>query len=158
MKFSQLLFAIALLSFASSASAIRCKSKLALTGDSMYKFQKVCGLPDFIDKRAAYTSNSLSSRRIGRAHRSQGKANSDITNFINQRSSHLRSLKSNDYVRDNVYNDRDNHHREVELRHETVREIQIEEWIYNFGPRRLIQKVTFIDGIAVRIESQGYGY
>lgn len=32
-----------------------------------------------------------------------------------------------------------------------------EEWVYNFGPRSLVQRLSFIDGRLTRIESAGYG-
>jgi hypothetical protein len=37
-------------------------------------------------------------------------------------------------------------------------EIQVEVWIYNFGPNKLMQRIQFEDGVVVRIESLGYGY
>ena len=37
-------------------------------------------------------------------------------------------------------------------------EVQVEVWIYNFGPDRLMQRIRFEDGRVVRIESIGYGY
>jgi hypothetical protein len=37
-------------------------------------------------------------------------------------------------------------------------EIQVEVWIYNFGPDRLMQRIRFEDGVVVRIESLRYGY
>jgi hypothetical protein len=40
----------------------------------------------------------------------------------------------------------------------TAVEVQVEVWIYNFGPDRLMQRIVFEDGVVVRIESLGYGY
>jgi hypothetical protein len=37
-------------------------------------------------------------------------------------------------------------------------EVQVEVWVYNFGPDRLMQRIRFQDGLVVRIESIGYGY
>jgi hypothetical protein len=37
-------------------------------------------------------------------------------------------------------------------------EVQVEVWIYNFGPDRLMQRIRFEDGVVVRIESIGFGY
>jgi Protein of unknown function (DUF2845) len=37
-------------------------------------------------------------------------------------------------------------------------EVQIEVWIYNFGPDQLMEKVRFEDGIVASVESMGYGY
>ena len=36
--------------------------------------------------------------------------------------------------------------------------IEIEEWLYNFGPSRLMQQLWFENGKLVRIRSLGYGY
>lgn len=37
-------------------------------------------------------------------------------------------------------------------------EIQVETWIFNFGPDQLMEKVRFEDGIVANVESMGYGY
>ena len=37
-------------------------------------------------------------------------------------------------------------------------EIQVETWIFNFGPNQLMEKVRFEDGIVASVESMGYGY
>lgn len=37
-------------------------------------------------------------------------------------------------------------------------EVQVEEWTYNFGPRRLMQLVRFEDGFVTEVEQLGYGY
>ena len=36
--------------------------------------------------------------------------------------------------------------------------IRIEEWLYNFGSRRLMQQLWFENGELVHIRSLGYGY
>ena len=36
--------------------------------------------------------------------------------------------------------------------------VHMEQWIYNFGPRRLMRKLTFRDGELIKIETLGYGY
>jgi hypothetical protein len=41
---------------------------------------------------------------------------------------------------------------------DTAVEVQVEVWIYNFGPDRLMQRIRFEDGYIVRIDSIGYGY
>jgi hypothetical protein len=38
------------------------------------------------------------------------------------------------------------------------REVVVENWILNLGPRKLMRKITFEDGIVVRIEELDYGY
>jgi len=37
-------------------------------------------------------------------------------------------------------------------------EVPVETWEYNFGPRRLIQRVRIEDGLVVSIDTLGYGY
>lgn len=40
----------------------------------------------------------------------------------------------------------------------SVVEVKVEEWIYNFGPNRLMQLVRFEDGLVAEIDRLGYGY
>ena len=37
-------------------------------------------------------------------------------------------------------------------------EVPIEAWVYNFGPNKLMRRVTFEAGFVVEIETLGYGY
>ena len=37
-------------------------------------------------------------------------------------------------------------------------EVVLTEYIYNFGPRKFMQRLTFEAGILVKIETIGYGY
>ena len=37
-------------------------------------------------------------------------------------------------------------------------EIPVEDWVYNLGPNKLMQRVKFEGGVVVEIESLGYGY
>lgn len=37
-------------------------------------------------------------------------------------------------------------------------EVIVDEWFYNFGPRKLSQKVIFEDGKVARIKNEGRGY
>ncbi len=37
-------------------------------------------------------------------------------------------------------------------------EVAVEEWTYNFGPRRLMQLVRFENGFVAEIEQLGYGF
>ena len=37
-------------------------------------------------------------------------------------------------------------------------EVVITEYVYNFGPRKLMRRLIFEGGVLVRIESIGYGY
>ncbi len=37
-------------------------------------------------------------------------------------------------------------------------EVLVTEYVYNFGPRKLMRRLMFEDGILVTIETLGYGY
>jgi hypothetical protein len=37
-------------------------------------------------------------------------------------------------------------------------EVRVEEWTYNFGPRRLMQLVRFENGFVADIQQLGYGF
>lgn len=39
-----------------------------------------------------------------------------------------------------------------------AQEVMVTEYIYNFGPRKLMRRLLFEGGILVSIESLGYGY
>ncbi len=36
--------------------------------------------------------------------------------------------------------------------------IVVEEWVYNFGPRRFMRRLRFYDGELVDVDTLGYGY
>lgn len=38
-----------------------------------------------------------------------------------------------------------------------AREVRIEQWVYNFGPTRLMPTLTFENGRLIKIETLGYG-
>jgi hypothetical protein len=37
-------------------------------------------------------------------------------------------------------------------------EIEVESWIYNLGPNKLMRRLRFEDGVLAEIETLGYGY
>lgn len=39
-----------------------------------------------------------------------------------------------------------------------AQEVMLTEYVYNFGPRKLMRRLLFEGGILVRIETLGYGY
>ena len=39
-----------------------------------------------------------------------------------------------------------------------AQEVMVTEYVYNFGPRKLMRRLVFEGGILVSIESLGYGY
>jgi Protein of unknown function (DUF2845) len=40
----------------------------------------------------------------------------------------------------------------------SAEEIQVETWIYNFGPDRLMERIRIENGVIVDMASLGYGY
>ena len=40
----------------------------------------------------------------------------------------------------------------------SVEEVQVEEWTYNFGPRRLMRVIRFENGLVTSVTELGYGY
>ena len=125
---------ILLLAYSTSASAIRCNSRLAEIGDPSYKFYKLCGEPDLLEKRVVYyTKNTTINTSNYHFHDSQNLSDDNIKKH---------SLKSLG----------------IETSHTEEQAIEIEEWTYDFGSNRFIQKVTFVNGIAVDITSLGYGF
>jgi hypothetical protein len=39
-----------------------------------------------------------------------------------------------------------------------VEEVALTEYVYNFGPRKLMRRLMFEGGVLVKIETIGYGY
>ena len=57
----------------------------------------------------------------------------------------------------------DRHHRRISSRgnddlYPAYGEIIVEEWTYNFGPRRLMQTITFENGLVVSVKQLHSGY
>lgn len=50
------------------------------------------------------------------------------------------------------------HHPKRTLDIEEFEEVLVEEWIYNFGPRRFKQYLLFENGVLKEIRDLGYGY
>lgn len=42
--------------------------------------------------------------------------------------------------------------------HSLLQEVVVTEYVYNFGPRKLMRRLVFEGGILVSIEKLGYGY
>jgi hypothetical protein len=38
------------------------------------------------------------------------------------------------------------------------REVLVEEWVFNFGPGKLMRQVTFENGVVEEVKELGYGY
>jgi hypothetical protein len=41
---------------------------------------------------------------------------------------------------------------------DSVVEVPVETWTYNFGPNKLMRRIRFVDGIVEQVETLGYGY
>ncbi len=48
-------------------------------------------------------------------------------------------------------------HHDVDYGH-LIEEVAITEYVYNFGPRKLMQRLVFEGGVLITIETIGYGY
>lgn len=152
MKILQTIITLIILAYSTNSYALRCNSKIVSVGDSTYKFFSLCGEPDFVEKRTAYRTRSVTGRHIildnYPAKESTKQARINQKTISNRtRSSSRRNTSSHKYVNG----------RQVEYSAEEVEEVQIEEWTYDFGPRRLVQQVIFVNGVATKIKNMGYG-
>jgi hypothetical protein len=140
-----------LFTYSASASGLRCNSKVIKTGDSQYKFFRLCGEPAYVEKKVVYLSSSVSSKRSGegRYHTHDEKQGSHQKTLGKKHNSRANGFTTTQYRRGNSAD---------EIRHEREEEVLIEHWTYDFGPNRLVQKVRFVDGVATTISNQGYGY
>ena len=50
------------------------------------------------------------------------------------------------------------HEDELIVHNRSVVEVVVEEWTYNFGPRRLMRVIRFENGIVTSVKRLGYGY
>ena len=48
-------------------------------------------------------------------------------------------------------------HRRCERVEKVIREVQIDEWTYDFGPQRFVHYLTFLDGKLARVATGSYG-
>lgn len=135
-----------------SAFAIRCNNKVVSKGDSQYRFYKLCGEPDFVQKKVMYISNSITARHSDapRYH-----SHEELTPTVEHQQHHLNSPSTGQTVKHSAkkHLGRDT----LEYRHKNEKEVQIETWTYDFGSNRLVQEIRFVDGVAVSIKNRGYG-
>jgi hypothetical protein len=47
---------------------------------------------------------------------------------------------------------------ELLVHQRSVVEVLVDEWIYNFGPRKLMRRIRFENGLVTAVEPLGYGY
>jgi hypothetical protein len=153
MKLGQtsLILFVLLFTHSAMASGLRCNSKVIKTGDSQYKFSRLCGEPAYVDKKVMYLSSSVSSKHSGkgRYHTHDEQSASHQKTYAKQYNARVQGFTTTQYRTGNS---------ESEIRHEREEEVLIEHWTYDFGPNRLVQRIRFVDGVAVTISNQGYGY
>ena len=125
-----LLFACFVLISASSADALRCGPRLISKGAYKPEVIHKCGEPDFVEEFLLYE-----------------------TVFLHPRT-HRRRIHSH---RVPVYGTHGGY--EIPAGHTLLTTpIRVEEWTYNFGRNRFMQRLRFIQGKLHEIESVGYGY
>lgn len=148
MKTVKILVSLVILTFSYESLALRCNSKIVAVGDSTYKFFSLCGEPDFVEKRTAYRKRSVTERHIifdEYPIKRASKTGYDARRSVSSRAHSLNRINKNQ----NEY--------PLEYTAEEIEEVQIEEWIYDFGPHRLVQQVVFLNGVAIKINDLGYG-
>jgi len=47
---------------------------------------------------------------------------------------------------------------EILIHQRSLVEVVVEEWTYNFGPRRLMRMIRFENGLVTKVTQLGYGY
>jgi hypothetical protein len=109
MNLKYLLVGICVLFVAEPALALRCGTKLVITGDHKSKILKYCGEPTSVAVRVI------------------------VRGYVN--------IPDRKYRRIPGYG-----------------EVLVEEWTYNFGPRRFMRAITFEDGLVVSVKQLGSGY
>lgn len=148
MKTVKILVSLVILTFSYDSMALRCNSKIVSVGDSTYKFFSLCGEPDFVEKRTAFRKRSVTERHIifdEYPLKQTSKTGYDARRSASNRANSLNRINKNP----------DEH--QLEYSAEEIEEVQIEEWIYDFGPHRLVQQIVFLNGVAIKINDLGYG-
>ncbi len=123
-----LIVIVAALLLAEPALALRCQSRLVSEGDPQAKVLRFCGTPTAVQRRVLYRSG------IPSAQASRGLVVSDGR-------SEMRFTSE-----------------ELLIHQHSIVEVLIEEWTYNFGPRKLMRMVVFENGLVRDVRRLGYGY
>jgi hypothetical protein len=125
-----MLFACFVLISASSADAFRCGSRVISEGAYKAEVLYKCGEPQFVEEYLLYQT------------------------VVVDLHSHRRTIHSHRipiYGAQEVY--------DIPAGHTLLASpIRVEDWTYNFGRTRLMQRLRFIHGHLKEIESVGYGY
>ena len=72
-----------------------------------------------------------------------------------------RSIVRRGIPRSRVYRDgelRDYSDEELLIKDRSYVEVLVEEWTYNFGPRKLMRIIRFENGLVAEVKELGYGY
>jgi hypothetical protein len=125
-----MLFACFVLISASSADAFRCGSRVVSDGDYKAEVLYKCGEPQLVEEYLIYQT------------------------IVEDLISHRRTIQSHQvpiFGTQEVY--------EIPPGHTLLKTpIRVEDWTYNFGPNRLMQRLRFVQGRLKEIQAMGYGY
>jgi hypothetical protein len=125
-----LLFAYFVLISASSADALRCGPSLVTEGAYKPEVLHKCGDPHFVEEFLLYE-----------------------TVFLHPHT-HQRNIHRHRVPMHGTHGGY-----EIPAGHELLTTpVRAEDWTYNFGPNRLMQRLRFINGKLREINTMGYGY
>lgn len=121
---------ILLFVFAQSSYAFRCGNKLVSEGDTRYEVKSICGEPSDVITRTGYVTRSGAVATACPESQIRVAQANNPTSYMCVSGAEQR----------------------------VAFEVQIEEWLFDFGHTRLMRRVTFENGIVVKIESLGHGH
>jgi hypothetical protein len=125
-----LLFACFVLVSASPADALRCGPRLVTEGAYKPEVLYKCGEPEFVEEYLLYETVFLDP-------------------YTHERKMHLHRVP--------MYGPHGGY--EIPVGHTLLTTpVRAEDWTYNFGPNRLMQRLRFINGKLHEINTMGYGY
>ena len=119
---------------AEAAFALRCGHRLVSEGDYIEEVRYKCGDPIAIDTYTIYREKRIS-------HPEHARLITGHTRIIKQKHSNL-----------------DKHKNVIEIERSEQIEVIVEEWVYNFGPRRLMRRLRFENGILRDIDTLRDGF
>jgi hypothetical protein len=125
---TRLALAALALLIAGPALAFRCNGRIVSDGDPQDKVRHICGEPTSARQFAVWRAGIPRGRVIRETTLRSGDATIEATE------------------------------EELALHDRSVVEVLIEEWTYNFGPRKLMRVVRFENGLVTGVSHLGYGY